>query len=91
MNIDVPIINKMVSLDVSLFTKVLTDEFLLVIQEKVKSDFSLEKYTRIPVNNLMEMSTFRVQVTSISVPTYSVGRKLSYLIAILLSNDYHIA
>ena len=48
----------MVSLDVvSLFTKVPSDETLLVVQDKLTANSLLEERTCIPKDNLMEMLT----------------------------------
>ena len=58
----------MVSLDeVSLFTKVLTDEALVVVQDKLVVDLFLGECTWDPINNLMEILTVCVQIT------YSMG------------------
>ena len=56
--------NQMVSLDVvSLFTKVLTDETLAVVRDKLAADLLLEERTCIPIYNLMEMLTFCVETS----------------------------
>ena len=62
---DAPIHSKQrVSLDVvSLFTKVPTDETLAVVRDKLSADRLLEERTCIPIDNLMEMLTFRVETT----------------------------
>ena len=56
--------NQMVSLDVvNLFTKVPTDETLAVVLDKLAADPLLEERTCIPIDNLMEMLTFCVEIT----------------------------
>ena len=55
--------NQMVSLDVvSLFTKVPTDE-KLVVRDKLAAGHLLEERTCIPIDNLMEMLTVCVETT----------------------------
>ena len=55
--------NQIVSFDVmSLFTKVPTDE-TLVVRDKLAADPLLEERTCIPIDNLMEMLTFCVETT----------------------------
>ena len=54
----------MLSLDVvSLFTKIPTDETLTVVRDKLAADPLLEEHTCIPIDNLMEMLTFCVEIT----------------------------
>ena len=56
--------NQMVTLYVvSLFTRVLTDEMLTVVQDKLAADSLLEEHTCILIDNLMEMLTFCVKTT----------------------------
>ena len=56
--------NQMVSMDVvSLFTKVITDETLAVVRDKLAADHFLEECTCIPIDNLMEMLTFCEEIT----------------------------
>ena len=56
--------NRMVSFDeVSLFTKVPTDETLAVVQDKLSADPALEERTCIPIDNLMEILTFCAEIT----------------------------
>ena len=54
----------MVSLDgVNLLTKVLTDETLAVVRDKLTADTLLEERTGILIDNRMEMLTFCVEKT----------------------------
>ena len=54
----------MVSLDVvSLFMRVSPDETLTVVQDKLAADLLLEEHICIPIDNPMEMLTFRVETT----------------------------
>ena len=59
--------NQMVSQDVSLFTRVPTDERLTVIWDKLAADPSLEECTCIPIDKLMEMLTFCVETTDFKI------------------------
>ena len=63
--IDAPIHSKqMVSLDeVSLFTKVPTDDTLAVVQDKLAAEPLLEERTCIQIDNVMEMLTFCMETT----------------------------
>ena len=52
------------SLDVvNLFTKVPTNEELAVVRDKLAADPLLEEHTCIPIDNLMEMLTFCMEIT----------------------------
>ena len=63
--------NQMVSLDVvSLFTKVLIDKTLTVIQDKLATDPLQEECTCIPIDNLMGMLTFCVETTHFGTGSY---------------------
>ena len=56
--------NQTMSLDVvSLFTKVSTDETLVVVRDKLAADPLLKERTCIPIDNLMEMLTFCEETT----------------------------
>ena len=49
--------------EVSLFTKVPTDETLAVVRDKLAADPLLEECTCVPIDNLIEMLTFCVETT----------------------------
>ena len=83
--------NQMVSLvEVSLFTKVSTDETLAVVQNKLAADPLLEECTCIPIDNLMEMLTFCVETTYFKMGSniyqeegLAMGSPLSPVLAII--------
>ena len=56
--------NQIVSLDkVSMFTMVSTDKIPTMVQDKLAADPLLKEHTCIPIDKLMEMFTFCVEIT----------------------------